>query len=300
MNLDLTTLLVLGLLALVSWNIYLTIGKKKNDDDQTNSNRLDNIHDLLDGLRGHVGEFQEPLKKLNSYLSGGTQAGVFGEWSLDAIMRDIFSPDKFETNCEIIPGTGQTVEFALKLPEGLVPIDAKFPSGLYDNYIEASGKKRNKAAVNTAIKEIRRHVISDAKDIKEKYMQVGITIGLGVMYIPSESLMQLIDSIGDIRREVFRDSRVLIMGPNSLAAFLISILMGFENLTLNERAEEILGEIGKMRKEFEKFGDSTGNLRIKADAMVTAVQQYTTRENQMSRALERMEDLEQIEEVPEE
>ena len=37
MEIDLTILLVLGLLALVSWNIYLTIGKKKNDVVEVNS-----------------------------------------------------------------------------------------------------------------------------------------------------------------------------------------------------------------------------------------------------------------------
>ena len=34
--------------------------------------------------------------------------------------------------------TGKRVEFAIKLPEGLLlPIDAKFPSGLFDNYLTA-------------------------------------------------------------------------------------------------------------------------------------------------------------------
>jgi DNA anti-recombination protein RmuC len=62
-------------------------------------------------------------------------------------------------------------------------------------------------------------------------MQSGVTIELGVMYIPSESLMQLIDLDGQpVREEIFRDHRVLIMGPNSLAAYLISVHMGFRTL----------------------------------------------------------------------
>ena len=81
--------------------------------------------------------------------------------------------------------------------------------------------------------DIRRHVINDADDIRDKYIQEGITIDLGVMYIPSESLMQLIDSIDNLREDLFRDKRVLIMGPNSLAAYLISIHMGFRTLALN-------------------------------------------------------------------
>ena len=294
MNLDLTILLVLALLALVGWNIYLSLGRRENKQEES---RLDDIKtslssqsSSLEGLIRDVASFQDPLNKLNRYLSGGTLAGSFGEWSLEAIITDIFPPDKFETNCEIITGSGQRVEFAIKLPDGLLPIDAKFPSALYDNYIDASNRGE-KDSVNNARTAIKRHVINDAKDIKEKYIQAGKTIDLGVMFIPSESLVQLIDSIEDLRKTVFRDSRVLVMGPNSLAAYLISIHMGFRNLALNERAEEILVEFGNLKKEFESFESSTEDLVKKAEAMVKAVDKHETRERQMNRALRKMEEM---------
>jgi len=291
---DLTTLLIIVVLALVGWNVYLSIGKKENKDDES---RIDDIKaslssqtSSLEGLIRDVASFQDPLNKLNRYLSGGTLAGSFGEWSLEAIITDIFPADKFESNCEVIPGSGQRVEFAIKLPEGLMPIDAKFPSALYDNYMDASSRGE-KDSVKAALTAIKRHVISDAKDIKEKYMQAGKTIDLGVMFIPSESLMQLIDSIEDLRKIIFRDSRVLVMGPNSLAAYLISIHMGFRNLALNERAEEILVEFGNLKKEFENFESSTEDLAKKAEAMLKAVDKHETRERQMNRALKRMEEI---------
>ena len=294
MNLDLTILLVLALLALVGWNIYLSLGRRENKQEESRLNdiktSLSSQSSSLEGLIRDVASFQDPLNKLNRYLSGGTLAGSFGEWSLEAIITDIFPPDKFETNCEIITGSGQRVEFAIKLPDGLLPIDAKFPSALYDNYIDASNRGE-KDSVNNARTAIKRHVINDAKDIKEKYIQAGKTIDLGVMFIPSESLVQLIDSIEDLRKTVFRDSRVLVMGTNSLAAYLISIHMGFRNLALNERAEEILVEFGNLKKEFESFESSTEDLVKKAEAMVKAVDKHETRERQMNRALRKMEEM---------
>ena len=294
MDFDITTLLILALLVLMGLNIYLSLGRKENKDDESRLNEiktsLSSQSSSLEGLIRDVASFQDPLNKLNRYLSGGTLAGSFGEWSLEAIITDIFPADKFETNCEIIPGSGQRVEFAIKMPEGLLPIDAKFPSALYDNYVEASSRGE-KDSVNTAITAIKRHVISDAKDIKEKYIQAGKTIDLGVMFIPSESLMQLVDSIEDLRKTIFRDSRVLVMGPNSLAAYLISIHMAFRNIALNERAEEILVEFGNLKKEFENFESSTEDLAKKAEAMLKAVDQHETRERQMNRALRRMEEI---------
>ena len=243
---------------------------------------------MLD-LSKDIQSFQDPLSKLNRYLSGGTLAGTFGEWSLNAIIKDMFQPNQFRTNHEVIAGTGKRVEFAIKLPEGLLlPIDAKFPSGLFDNYLAAVDSK-DQQLIKRSKDEIKRHVLTDAKDIKDKYIQSGITVELGVMYIPSEALMQLIDSIDNIREHIFRDSRILIMGPNSLAAYLISVHMGFRTLALNERAGDIMKEFGKLKKEFEKFSTSTEDLQKKADAMLKTINEHATRERQMEKAIKNMD-----------
>jgi DNA recombination protein RmuC len=210
---------------------------------------------------------------------------------LKSIMQDIFNPNQYIKNAEVIKGTGKRVEFVLKMPEGLLlPIDAKFPSGLYDTYLD-SINQTDERLIKKSIDDIKRHVIKDASDIQDKYLQSGVTVDLGVMYIPSESLMQLIDSIENLRESVFRDSRVLIMGPNSLAAYLISVHMGFRTLALNNRAGEIMEEFGKLKKEFEKFGSSTEELLKKADAMLKAVNEHATRERQMNKAIKNMDQL---------
>ena len=283
-------ILLLGLL------IYLNIKDYSQSSDSKVSLRdidkaVERQETKLSDLSIEIQSFQDPLSKLNRYLSGGVLAGTFGEWALDAIIKDIFHPNQFIENAEVISGSGKRVEFAIKLPEGLLlPIDAKFPSGLYDNYLSAVDDS-NAHATKTAIDAIRRHVINDANDINSKYIQSGITIELGIMFIPSESLMQLIDSISDIREQIFRDSRVLIMGPNSLAAYLISVHMGFRTLAINEKAGEIMREFGKLKKEFENFRNSTEDLQKKTDAMLKAVNEHVTRERQMSKAIKNMENV---------
>ena len=161
---------------------------------------------------------------------------------------------------------------------------------MFDNFINASESGDEKLVKKTR-DDIRRHVLKDASDIKEKYVQSGITVDLVVMYIPSESLMQTIDSLDNIREIIFRDYRVLIMGPNSLAAYLISVHMGFRTLALNERAGEIMSEFGKLKKEFEKFSGSTEDLMKKVDALQKSVNEYSTRERQMERAIDSMDKL---------
>ena len=284
------------IILLLGFLIYLNIKDGSQSSDSKESLRdldkaVERQEATLFDLTKDIQAFQDPLNKLNRYLSGGTLAGKFGEWSLEAIIKDIFHPNQFIANAEVITGSGKRVEFAIKLPEGLLlPIDAKFPSGLFDNYLLAVDAK-DQQLVKKSKDDIKRHVQNDAKDINLKYMQSGVTIELGVMYIPSESLMQLIDSMANVREEIFRDHRVLIMGPNSLAAYLISVHMGFRTLALTERASEIMQEFGKLKKEFLNFGSSTEDLQKRADAMLKAVNEHATRERQMEKAIKNMDQL---------
>jgi DNA recombination protein RmuC len=295
MNLWIITIILIIIISLLITIIFLQIQNRANNKDNESIKELDRAlvkqEDTLLDLTKDIQSFHDPLNKLRRYLSGGTLAGKFGEWSLESIMQDIFNPSQYQKNAEVIKGSGKRVEFVLKMPEGLVlPIDAKFPSGLYDNYLDAIDKN-DERQIKKSIDDIRRHVVKDATDIKDKYVQSGVTIDLGIMYIPSESLMQLIDSIENLRESIFRDSRVLIMGPNSLAAYLISVHMGFRTLALNNRAGEIMEEFGKLKKEFERFGDSTEELLKKADAMLKAVNEHATRERQMNKAIKNMDQL---------
>ena len=296
MNFWILTIISIIIISLLIIIIFLQIKNRSDKDkDQESIKELDRAllkqEDTLLDLTKDIQSFHDPLNKLRRYLSGGTLAGKFGEWSLESIMQDIFNPNQYIKNAEVIKGTGKRVEFVLKMPEGLLlPIDAKFPSGLYDTYLD-SINQTDERLIKKSIDDIKRHVIKDASDIQDKYLQSGITVDLGVMYIPSESLMQLIDSVENLRESVFRDSRVLIMGPNSLAAYLISVHMGFRTLALNNRAGEIMEEFGKLKKEFEKFGSSTEELLKKADAMLKAVNEHATRERQMNKAINNMDQL---------
>ena len=292
------------LLAVAFFTAYKVFFNTKDSQIKSLKKSTDSIQELISNLKdpiktinSEVARFKIPMDKIQRYLSGGTLAGKFGEWGAQSIIEDILPTSAFNSNVEIKKGSGKRVEFTVKLPEGLVPIDAKFQSGLYDTYIEAS---ENNGDVKSAKSAIRRRVIADAKDIKEKYIQKGVTIDLGIMFIPSEGILQLIDSLDEVRREVFRDYRVLILGPNNLAAYLVTINAGFQSIALNDRAEEILNEFGKLSAEFDKFSKSTEELSKKLNDAQGTVDKHVTRERQMKRAIENMELLSMHAEVKEE
>lgn len=306
--------LILILAILVIVGIFLNariLSRLSQDDDSQESDKLDDISEKLEtqkykleqqieslsGLSKGLSEFNYPLKQITRYLSGGTLAGTFGEWGLGSIVRDILPSNKLKENHEIVEGTGERVEFAIMLDNGLLPIDAKFPSALYDTYIEASEREdqTNREEVNRALRALKRKTKENAQEISEKYIHQGITIDFGVMFIPSESLMQLIDRFEDdgvsVKEQLFRDYRVLILGPNSLAAFLVSLNMGFKTVVLNEKAQEILKIYGDFEKEFRQFKSSTSDVKDKASKVVKAMDQNEVRIRAMERVMKKMDDL---------
>ena len=239
-------------------------------------------------LNNDIQAFKEPMGKLRNFLSGSTSAGSFGEWNLKSILEDVFTKDQYKENVEIIPNSGMYVEFAIILQDGLLmPIDAKFPSGLYDKYLNAA-EKLDKNSIEDSEKEIMRHIKKEAKSISSKYVLEGVTTDYAILYLPSESLFQLVMNL-NIKESILKEDRIFILGPNSLAAYILSIQMGFKTLTLNKRTSEIIREFGIFKKEFEKFSNSTDELRKKASAMVKVIDEHETREKQMSRSVERME-----------
>ncbi|MEC7831186.1 MAG: DNA recombination protein RmuC [Pseudomonadota bacterium] len=239
-------------------------------------------------LNNDIQAFKEPMGRLRNFLSGSTSVGSFGEWNLKSIIEDVFSKDQYIENAEIIPESGKFVEFAVILQEGiLMPIDAKFPSGLYDNYLQAQ-KEMNKISIRNTEKEIEKFIKNEAKSIQSKYILEGVTTDHAILYIPSESLFQLVMSL-NIKEKIFKDNKILVLGPNTLAAYIVSIQMGFRTLALNQKTSEIIKEFGLFKKEFEKFSNSTSELRKKASAMLKVIDEHETREKQMSRSVERME-----------
>ena len=76
------------------------------------------------------------------------------------------------------------------------------------------------------------------------------------------------------------------MGPNSFAAYLTSVYMGFKTLTINDQAREIISEIGKAKKEFNKYSNSTRLLIKQAESMLNKAREQETRERAMSKVLD--------------
>ena len=88
------------------------------------------------GLTGKVDNVGTGVANLQKALTNVKTRGIYGEWQLGAILEEILTPEQYEKECMVIPGSQKRVEFAIKMPGRsgqpvYLPIDSKFPLDAY-------------------------------------------------------------------------------------------------------------------------------------------------------------------------
>ena len=262
--------LILGILIYLLFNIKN--GESINKGGNENKIELD------------LASVTTPLNELNRFLGGNVTTGRLGEWNLESIVRDIMPNNSFDLQHQINPESRDLVDCAVTTAEGIiVPIDSKFYAGQYQNYQDAKTSTERKKILGN----LRTEVLSDATDISSKYLLRNITSNYVILYIPSEKLIDLINQIEGLREESFTEKNTLIMGPNTLAAFLDMVRTGHHYLKLNETASKVASVVRGIQKEFSNFDANTNSVLKRLDGAVKDVQSLQTRINVLGNKLEK-------------
>jgi DNA recombination protein RmuC len=252
------------------------------DKFSTSLEKLSNISSNIDSIKEATSSMSIPITNMNKYLGGNVQTGRLGEWNLESIVKDIMPNNKYYFQYPIDPNTQNQVDCAIETTnEILIPIDSKFYAAQYSDYQEATTKTDRDRILNS----LKNSIVKDAESISEKYFVDGITSKIGVLYIPSEGLVAMVNLIEGLRESLLRDQSILILGPNSLAGFLDSIRMGHEAVELNEKAELVAKVIGDIKEEFNNLNLSTIDLKKAVDGVSKKIDVYQTRINVLNKEL---------------
>lgn len=275
--------LILGILIYLLFNIKNgeSINKGGNENIQS---KLIEVSNDINKIELDLASVTTPLNELNRFLGGNVTTGRLGEWNLESIVRDIIPSNSFDLQHQINPESRDLVDCAVTTAEGIiVPIDSKFYAGQYQNYQDAKTSTERKKILGN----LRTEVLSDATDISSKYLLRNITSNYVILYIPSEKLIDLINQIEGLREESFTEKNTLIMGPNTLAAFLDMVRTGHHYLKLNETASKVASVVRGIQKEFSNFDANTNSVLKRLDGAVKDVQSLQTRINVLGNKLEK-------------
>jgi DNA recombination protein RmuC len=197
----------------------------------------------------------EQLSNLEKVLKNQKQRGNLGEASLELVMSNILPPTAYKVQYEF-PG-GETVDAVIFTPEGMIPVDAKFP---LENYMRI-GDERD---------DVRRAEYEDAfkKDLKKRIDETSKyvrpkdgTLPFAFMYIPAEGIYYdlLTSGSGVNTRNLIdyaqNERKVIIVSPTTFAAYLQSVLYGFKAFKIEEQAKDIAKNVEALGRHINAYQD---------------------------------------------
>ncbi len=276
-------------LSLFTLGVVIFIFLRLRDQDQKDSgqteileSKIDSVSKDLNDIENQLASVTTPINELNRFLGGNVTTGRLGEWSLESIVKEILPDGSYAFQENINPENQDRVDCAVKTADGItIPIDSKFYAGQYKQYQEA-GQANLRANV---LRDLRTAILRDADDIASKYLRQNSTTNYAVLYIASEKLIDLVDEIENLRQDCLSEKKVLIQGPNTLAAFLDTIRIGHHYLQLNETAAKVAEVVRRIKSQFDSFDKSTDGVLKRLDASVKEVTALQTRINVLGREL---------------
>ena len=278
--------------ATVDEKLQGTLEKRLGESFQMVSERLERVHQGL----GAMQQLASDVGGLQRVLTNVKSRGGWGEVQLGALLEQVLTPEQFARNVKTREGSGEMVEFALKLPGEdkdapvWLPIDAKFPIEDYQRLIAAQDAA-DLVAAEEAMKNLEMQLRKSAKDICSKYINPPRTTDFALMFLPTEGLYaEAIRRVGLVE-QVQRDCRVVFAGPTTLAALLNSLQMGFRTLAIQKRSSEVWNLLAAVKTEFGKFGGMLESVKKKLDQASNEMDKVAGRSRAITRKLRDVEEL---------
>jgi DNA recombination protein RmuC len=271
-----------------------TLERRLGESFKLVSERLEQVHKGL----GDMQSLASGVGDLKKVLTNIKVRGNWGEMQLGNLLEDVLIPDQYGTNIVTKPGSKERVEFAIKLPGRgdhddqvvWLPIDAKFPKEDYERLMDAR-EKGDAAALEDAGRQLENRIKSEAKDIRDKYVDPPNTTDFAILYLSTEGLYAEVLSRPGLVAAIQRDFRVNVAGPTTLAALLNSLQMGFRTLAIAKRSSEVWSILGAVKTEFHKFGEVIDKVKKKIDEAGNVIDTAKTRSRAIERKLKNVQEL---------
>ncbi|MFH1461006.1 MAG: DNA recombination protein RmuC [Patescibacteria group bacterium] len=210
----------------------------------------------LDNTNQQVVGFAKQLQSLENILTNPKHRGVLGEYYLEELLKNIFSPNQYQMQYQF--KDGQIVDAVIFLKDKMIPIDSKFSLENYNRIIEETDPNRREQLEKMFKQDLKTRIDETAKYIRPKEG----TYEFAFMFIPAEAIYYdlLVNKIGAIKSNTrslldyaVREKRVHIVSPTSFFAYLQTILEGLRGMQIEESTKEIIKLVGKLDRHFKNY-----------------------------------------------
>ncbi|HET6204274.1 MAG TPA: DNA recombination protein RmuC [Planctomycetota bacterium] len=222
--------------------------------------RLAETTKVVGDLRTQVSALEEAAKgmqalgkdiaELQNVLRAPKLRGNLGEVLLGELLAEILPTGTYETQHRFADGTA--VDAAIRLRGQWVPVDAKFPLEAFNRMRSAS----DEGARAVARKEFATSVRGRIDEVATRYIRPAEeTFDFALMYLPAEGIYYEVvvrDEDSGILAYAL-GKKVIPVSPNTLYAYLATIVMGLQGMRIEERAREIQRQVADLQARFVRF-----------------------------------------------
>lgn len=225
--------------------------------NQEINKRLTDAARLFAEVQNKVGQMTElgrSMKDVQELLKGPKTRGLFGEDALESLLKQVLPTHSYQMQYRF--ESGEAVDCVIKLKEGLICIDSKFPLENFRAMMKTESEEDKENFRKAFLRDTKKHI----EVITKKYIlpKEG-TLDFALMYVPMESVFQEIVNDQELM-DYARTKKVLITSPNSFYHYVTVIHTALKGAQINELAKQILNIISAMKQDSDKFATTLGVL----------------------------------------
>ncbi len=251
-------------------NLQLSLSESVKNQQMSSTQMTSAVRDVTERLvkleetNKQILNFSGQLENLQRILTNPKQRGILGEYYLETLLKNTFSPEQYQMQYKFKDGA--IVDAALFVQDKIIPIDSKFSLENYNRLVQEEMPEERVRLEKLFINDIKNRILETKKYIRPEER----TMDFAFMFIPHEALYYdlLINKIGAITTETesilqkaAATYHVIIVSPTSFAAYLQTVLMGLNELKISEQSKEIrlrVQELGKHLKGYEQYFQNVG------------------------------------------
>lgn len=245
-------------------NILSTVNNNLNETQRNITEQLSTSTTVINEIQQKLGslevttknieEIGKDISSLQDLLSAPKLRGNIGEYLLEELLKEIFPAKNYQLKCTFKNGT--QVDAIIKLGDGIVPVDSKFPLESFQRFVSAESEAEKRQHKKDFIKSVKDRI----DEIASKYINPDEgTFDFAMIYIPAENVFYetiINDSLTDKEYEIFNyaiKKHVIPVSPNSFYAYLMALVYGLKGMKIEQQAKLILGELTSIQTSFAKF-----------------------------------------------
>ncbi len=192
-------------------------------------------------------------RSLQQALASPKARGQWGERMAEDVLRAAGFMAGINYTRQTRLSSGRVPDYTFPLPKGhVVHMDVKFPIDNYLRWLEAATDAERAQHLRQFQRDVRQRIRELAG---REYIDAETTVDYLLLFVPNESVYGFLHEHDNALIDEAIAQKVVLCSPTTLFAVLAVIRQAVENFLVERRSDEILGALGGLREEWERWRD---------------------------------------------